>query len=76
MQSIGYTAIISMLSHVFFIAITWRVVVSLNVDPLIREGRVTEARILLFFVTIAIGSTVSRFFLDLIQWSQDLQFLF
>ena len=76
MPSIGYTAIISMISHMFFIYLTWRVVVSINVDPLIRKGRVAEARILLLFITIVISSGVSRFVLDIIQWSQDLQFLF
>lgn len=75
MQSIGYMAIISIFSHIFFIYLTWRVVVSINVEPLIRKGRVTEARILLFLITIAIGTSVSRFVLDVIQWSQDLQFL-
>lgn len=76
MQSIGYTAIISIFSHVFFIYLTWRVVLSLNVEPLIRKGRVTEAKILLFFITVVIGTGVSRFFLDILQWSQDLLFLF
>lgn len=75
MQSVGYMAIISIFSHVFFIYLTWRVIVSLNVEPIIRKGHVTEARILLFLVTIAIGTGVSRFVLDILQWSQNLQYL-
>jgi len=50
--------------------------IALNVEFFIRKNHVTEARILLIFISIAIGSTVSRFVLDIIQWSQDLIYLF
>ncbi|SFB26601.1 conserved hypothetical integral membrane protein [Lentibacillus halodurans] len=49
---------------------------TINLDPLIRKGRETEARVLIMFITIVIGTGVSRFFLEFIQWSQDLMFLF
>lgn len=76
MIGIGELAIISMLSHLIFIYITWRVVLTINFDPLIRKGRTTEAKILLLFITIVIGSGVSRFFLEILQWSRDLMYLF
>lgn len=76
MVSIGQIALISILSHILFIYLTWRVVVlTINVDPLIRKGRVKEARVLLLFITVVIGSGVSRFFLEILQWSQDLIYL-
>lgn len=75
-SSIGVTAIISMVSHLIFIYVTWRVITTINFDPLIRKGRETEARILIMFIAIMIGTGVSRFFLDFIQWSQDLLYLF
>ncbi len=74
---IGQLAIISILSHIIFIYLTWKVIVNtVNIDPLIRKGRVTEARILVLFLTIVIGSGVSRFFLEIFQWSRDLMYLF
>ncbi|WP_404455833.1 DUF1146 family protein [Virgibacillus necropolis] len=76
MFSFGQLAITSMLSHLIFIAITWHVMQTINFDPLIRKGRALEARILLLFVTIVIGSGVSRFFLDFLNWSQNLTYLF
>lgn len=76
LSSLGQHAIVGMLSHLIFIAITWRVMQAVNFDPLIRKSRVTEARILLVFVTIVIGTGVSRFFLDILSWSQNLTFLF
>ncbi|WP_010531590.1 DUF1146 family protein [Lentibacillus jeotgali] len=75
-SSIGITAIISMISHLIFIYITWRVITTINFDPLIRKGRETEARVLIMFIAIVIGTGVSRFFLEFIQWSQDLLYLF
>ncbi|WP_106496062.1 DUF1146 family protein [Lentibacillus sp. Marseille-P4043] len=76
MFSISQLAITSMISHLIFIFITWKLVQCINFDPLIRKGKVTEARILLLFITIVIGSGVSRFFLEFLQWSQDLRLLF
>ncbi|TMN21990.1 DUF1146 family protein [Lentibacillus cibarius] len=75
-SSIGMTALIGMISHLFFIYVTWRVITTINIDPLIRKGRETEARVLIILVAIFIGTGVSRFFLDFIQWSQDLLYLF
>lgn len=76
MISIGYMSIISMLSHVIFIYITWTAMQGINVEPFVRKNKVTEARIILIFIAIVIGSGVSHFVLDIIQWSQDLIYLF
>jgi len=77
MVSIGQMAIISILSHIIFIYITWRlIVVAVNVEPFFHKGAVKEARLFILFVTIVIGSGVSRFFLDILRWSQDLIYLF
>lgn len=76
MIAIGQMAIISMISHIIFIYLTWRVMIAINFDPIIRKGRTTEAKIFLLFIAIVIGSGVSRFFLEILQWSQDLIYLF
>lgn len=76
MFAIGQLAIVSMISHLIFIGLTWRIITSLKLEPFVRKGSETEFKILLLFVTIVIGSGVSRFFLDLFQWSQDLMYLF
>lgn len=76
MLSIGYFSLIGMISHVFFIYITWQAMLAINFEPLLRKNRVVEARIIIIFLTITIGTSVSRFVLDIIQWSQDLIYLF
>lgn len=75
MEAVGYQSLASMISHIVFIIITWRILQAVNLDPIIKKGRVFEARLLMMFLTIAIGTTVSRFFLDYLQWSQNIQFL-
>lgn len=72
---IGQMAIISMISHVAFIYITWMVMQGINFEPLVRKNHVVEARILIIFITIVIGTGVSRFVLEIVQWSQDLLYL-
>lgn len=76
MLSIGQQAIIGIISHLLFIYLTWRLMMSINFEPLIRKGRAKEAQILILFLTIVIGSGVSRFFLEVLQWSRDLNHLF
>ena len=76
MISIGQIAMISMISHLIFIYITWRVMVKMNFDPIIRKGHTKEGRIFLLFLSILIGTGVSGFFLDILQWSRDLTYLF
>lgn len=76
MLSIGQMALITMISHVIFIYITWIAVQAINIDPLIRKGKIVEARILIIFITIFIGTNVSRFVLDILNASQDLIYLF
>ena len=68
-------AVISMISHVLFIYITWVAVQSINVEFFIQKGKVKEARLLMILITVAIGVTVSNFVLDLLNWSQDLLYL-
>lgn len=76
MKMIGYFSLIGMLSHVLFIYITWVAIQSINFDQFFFKNKVKEARLFIIFVTIAIGTMVSRFVLDILQWSQDLIYLF
>ncbi|MEC3884185.1 DUF1146 family protein [Halobacillus sp. HZG1] len=75
-QYFAEEAILSMTSHLIFIIIAWRVLQSINFDAFFRKNKVFEARALLILVTIALGTTVSNFFLDFIKWSNSLIYLF
>lgn len=72
---LGQDAMLGIVSHIAFMAITWRILMGVNVDALIKKGKVFEARMLLILLTIVIGSTVSNVFLQLVSWSKQLQYL-
>lgn len=76
MQEIGRQAIVNIASHVIFIVITWQVLQGVRLDSIFKKSRIFEARVFVIFLTIVIGSTVSHFFLDLIDWSQQILYLF
>ncbi|AZB40883.1 DUF1146 domain-containing protein [Bacillus sp. FJAT-42376] len=69
-------ALTGLISHLFFIAVTWWALQALNFDKFIRSGRVVQARVLLILLTISIAYLVSSFFLDYFFWSKELPSLF
>lgn len=68
----GHQALISIISHLFFIALAWYALSALNFEKLLRANHVFQARLLYILLSIFIGSTVSNFFLDYLLWSQQL----
>lgn len=72
----GQQALISIISHLIFIVITWWALQGLNIEKFIKPNQVLQARLLLILLTIAIGSIVSNFFLDYLLWSQQLPLMF
>ncbi|MBU5594340.1 DUF1146 family protein [Amphibacillus sp. MSJ-3] len=75
-EELGTQALMSITSHIVFIIITWQVLQAVRLDEIFKKNRIFEARIVIIFLTITIGATVSNFFLDLIHWTQQLLYLF
>ncbi|MEW4285836.1 DUF1146 family protein [Priestia koreensis] len=72
----GPQALITLISHLFFIALTWYALQGFQIERAMKPNRVAQARLLMIFLTIAIGSSVSNFFLDYLFWSQQLPNMF
>jgi uncharacterized integral membrane protein (TIGR02327 family) len=68
----GQIAMLSILSHLIFIALSWWALQAVRLDQLLKAGHVFQARLLYILLAIIIGSSVSNFFLDYLQWSQQL----
>ena len=64
-----------MLSHVIFIYITWTAMQGINFEPLVRKNKVTEARIIIIFISNCNRNWSKPFCVDIIHWSQDLIYL-
>ncbi|GAA0468611.1 DUF1146 family protein [Alkalibacillus silvisoli] len=67
-------ALVGMASHIIFIILAWKALESINIQVLFKKNKETESKILLIFLTVALGTTVSNFFLDFINWSQQLSY--
>lgn len=68
----GQIAVLSIMSHLIFIAISWWALQAIRLDKLLKPNYVFQARLLYILLAIIIGSSVSNFFLDYLQWSQQL----
>lgn len=68
----GQIAVLSIMSHLIFIAISWWALQAIRLDKLLKPNHVFQARLLYILLAIIIGSSVSNFFLDYLQWSQQL----
>ncbi|NMH70584.1 DUF1146 domain-containing protein [Bacillus sp. RO3] len=75
-ESFGQQALISMLVHLFVFGVTFWSLQSIQLDKLLKKNRVAQGRLLYILLTVAIGSSVSRFLLDYYLWSQALPVFF
>lgn len=72
MEDFGQMALISILSHLVFIALSWWALQAVRLEKLLKPNHVFQARLLYILLAIFIGSSVSNFFLDYLGWSRQL----
>lgn len=75
MNFIGIQAAGTLISHIFFILLTFWALQAVRVEKIIRKYHVGQAKVLYLLVSIAIGYLVSTFFIEFILSSQNLLFL-
>jgi uncharacterized integral membrane protein (TIGR02327 family) len=68
----GQIALVSIISHLVLIAVSWWALQAIRLDKLLKPNYVFQARLLYILLAICIGSTASNFFLDYLQWSKQL----
>lgn len=67
--------LLTILSHMLFIFLAFWAMKAMRIEKWIRKNHEQEARILYFFLSIALGYTVSSFFLEFIEISRNLALL-
>lgn len=72
----GQQALIGMISHIFFIVITFYALQGLMLEKLFKKNHTFQIQLFYILISIAIGSTVSNFFINISSWSQQLPYLF
>ncbi|WP_336636984.1 DUF1146 family protein [Lysinibacillus fusiformis] len=75
-EAIGQEALLGILSHLFFIAITFYALQALMTEKLFKKNRVFQIQLIYILLSITIGSAVSNFFLQISNWSGKLPYLF
>lgn len=75
MTYMGVQSLITLVSHIFFICLAFWALQSLRTDTWIRKYHIPQARLLYVLVAIALGYTVSSFFIEFILSSQNLMYL-
>lgn len=75
LEGFGQQAAIHIVVNVFFLAITWWALQSFRFDLFVREPEGPKAKVLMIFVTIAIAHLVSQFFLDYLNSSLMLRYI-
>lgn len=72
MEFIRVQSLITILSHLAFIALTYWAVQSIRTDKIFKRNHPQQLKMFYLLVSIAIGYTSSSFFLDFFTHSQNL----
>ncbi|MGC4379094.1 DUF1146 family protein [Fictibacillus sp. Mic-4] len=76
MDDVGQQALLRLLVHLLFLVVSWWAIQAIRFDPLIKKGKVIQARILMILLTIGLSALVSNFFLTYLDYSTQLRYLF
>ena len=68
-------SVVDLISHVFFILVAFWALQAFKTDVVIKKNYIPQARTLYILISIALGYTVSNFFLEFILSIQNLFFL-
>ncbi|MTD41666.1 DUF1146 domain-containing protein [Erwinia sp. CPCC 100877] len=76
MQVYGIDAIIRVVCHALFIYLSFWAMQSLRVEQFFKAYQTSQIRLLIVLISIAIGYTVSSFFLEFIALCRNLFIVF
>lgn len=72
----GQQALISIFVTLVVFVFTWWALQAVALEKLMKKGRTAQIRMLYILLTIAIGSLVSNFLLDYMNYAKSLGYLF
>ncbi|MGE7092678.1 DUF1146 family protein [Lysinibacillus sp. NPDC048646] len=75
-EAVGQEALMGIVSHLFFIAITFYALQAFMLDKLFKKNKVFQIQLIYILLSIAIGTAISNFFLQISSWSGQLPYLF
>lgn len=75
MDYIGQYAVIHLVLHVVCICIAYWALQSIRLDQSFKKGYATQLQVCMIFVAILLGTAVSNFIVDLLQYSTQVKYL-
>ena len=76
MDYLGQFAIVHLILHVICICIAYWALNSVRLDQFFKKGYATQVQVCLMFLAVLLGTAVSNFLIDLLQFSTQVKFLF
>lgn len=76
MKQVGAHALITLITYLITIGISFRIVSCLRVDKFFKKGHTVEIQIFLIFLAISVGYLVGQFLITLVDQSAALSLLF
>ncbi|WP_297816630.1 DUF1146 family protein [uncultured Lactobacillus sp.] len=76
MKQIGIHAVVSIITYLLMIALSFRSLQSLRLDKFFKKGHTFEIQLFILFASIALGYLVGQFLLALIDQSLAIRMLF
>ncbi|NLY78639.1 MAG: DUF1146 domain-containing protein [Lysinibacillus sp.] len=75
-QTMGIQAAISLISHIFFIGVSFYALQSVRLEMVFKKGKTFQIQLMFILLSIALGYTVSNFVLNFTGLSQQLPYIF
>lgn len=75
MDYLGQFAVIHLVLHVICICIAYWSLNALRLDNIFKKGYTRQLQVLLIFMAILLGTSVSNFIVDLLQYSTQMKFI-
>lgn len=75
-QQIGQQALLNLMVNIPFLIIVWWALQAFRFEFFLKEPKGARAKALMIVITIALAHLISNFFLDYLNWSKMLRFLF
>ncbi|MCO4364168.1 DUF1146 family protein [Staphylococcus agnetis] len=75
MEYLGQFAIVHLILHVICICIAYWSINALRLDQLFKKGYPKQVQVALIFIAILLGTSMSIFIIDLLQFSTQIQYL-
>lgn len=76
LEPFGQQALVSILVNIMFIGIIWWALQAFRFEVFVKNPKGPHGIVLKIVTTIALTHLVSNFFLDYLNWSKMLRFLF